>query len=376
MDAPSQLGIRKIHSVEFVVDFFDRSRTFYLEKMGFLETHRSTPSWEEQFKSKAVVFSSHGIRILVTAPLSTHSYTAQYLKLLCPGIRNVTFLVKDLDKTVSYLREHHGTFIHPEVKVESAHSSHRFVTIATSIGFVEFTFLEIEGDAADIPMFEKLECPDTNGASFMAIDHLTINARTLFPIWQFFEHVLDFKKFWNVAFHTPDYSSGKKGTGLSSQVMYDPGSGIKLATNEPLYPHFNESQIQRFVECNHGAGIQHIALSVKDLVGTVRRLRERGVEFLHTPGAYYDLLPQRLAEKNVHAIDENLDDLRREGILVDGENGNYLLQIFLQDASMLYHEENAGPFFYEIIQRKGHPGFGEGNFRALFEAIELQEAAL
>jgi len=154
--------------------------------------------------------------------------------------------------------------------------------------------------------------------------------------------------------------------------MYDPGSGVKFATNEPLYPHFNESQIQTFVEKNHGAGIQHIALSVDNLLETVETLKKRGVAFLETPSSYYDLLPDRLHKQDIGNIKENIADLKQSGILVDGKDGNYLLQIFLKDASVLYHEENAGPFFFEIIQRCGHPGFGEGNFRALFEAIEIQ----
>lgn len=375
MDNPSVLGIQKVYSVEFVVDYFDRSRDFYINRMGFQEAYRSTQAWEERFKTKALYFSANDIKIKVAAPLSHHSYTAQYLKILCPGIRKVTLLVKNLDRTIEYLKNHHATFIHDVLESDSADSRHRFITIATPIGFLEFTFLEIEGDKEDIPMFENIK-PAAGGADiYKHIDHMTINARTIFPIYHFLEHVMDFKKFWSVSFHTPDYHSGKKGTGLSSQVMYDPASQVKFATNEPLYPHFNDSQIQAFVERNHGAGIQHLALSVDHLVDTIETLRSRGVEFLATPDEYYDLLPERLAKQNVTSLKEDINDLKKQGILVDGEDGKYLLQIFLKDASVLYHEENAGPFFYEIIQRRGHPGFGEGNFRALFEAIELQESS-
>ena len=254
-------------------------------------------------------------------------------------------------------------------------SRHRFITIATPIGFLEFTFLEIEGHGDEIPMFEKIPSSPSKEKNFFShIDHMTINARTIYPIYNFFETVMDFRKFWGVAFHTPDYKSGKKGTGLSSQVMYDPGSKVKFASNEPLYPHFYDSQIQTFVEKNHGAGIQHIALAVNNLLDTVEKLKAQGIEFLPTPDTYYDMLPERLAKQNINHIHENLADLKKQGILVDGKDGDYLLQIFLKDASMLYQEEKAGPFFYEIIQRRGHQGFGEGNFRALFEAIEWQES--
>ena len=375
MDNPSVLGIQKVYSVEFVVDNFDRSRNFYIDNMGFQETHCSTPAWEDRFKAKALYFSANDIKIMVAAPLSHHSYTAQYLKILCPGIRTVTFLVKDLDRTIEYLKDHSATFIHDVLEIESALSRHRFITIATPIGFLEFTFLEIEGDEDEIPMFDHFSSDKAQEVIYQNIDHMTVNARTIFPICHFLEYVMGFKKFWSVSFHTPDYRSGKKGTGLSSQVMYDPGSMVKFATNEPLYPHFNDSQIQTFVEKNHGAGIQHLALSVERLLDTIETLRSRGVEFLATPDEYYDLLPERLAKQNVSNLKESINDLKKQGILVDGKDDKYLLQIFLKDASVLYHEENAGPFFYEIIQRCGHPGFGEGNFRALFEAIELQESS-
>jgi len=373
MESPSALGIKKVYAIEFVVDYFDRSRDFYLNKMGFAETHQSTRDWESKFKSKAIYFSANDIKIMVSSPLTTHSYTAQYLKTLCPGICKVVLQVENLDQTIDYLQHHHATFVHREKEIPSQNSRHRFITIASPIGFVEFTFLEIEGEDDDIPMFETISCPSNEHSPFTSIDHITINARTIYPICNFFEQVMDLKKFWTVSFHTPDYKSGKKGTGLSSQVMYDPGSNIKFASNEPLYPHFNDSQIQTFVYKNHGAGIQHLALTVDDLVDTVKTFRSRGIEFLTTPDTYYHLLPGRMAQQNVGHLKEELADLQKQGILVDGKDGNYLLQIFLKDASLLYQDESAGPFFYEFIQRRGHEGFGEGNFRALFEAIELQE---
>ena len=103
MESPSALGVKKVYSIEFVVDFFDRSRDFYVNKMGFAEIHLSTRDWEDKFKSKAVYFSANDIKIMVSSPLSTHSYTAQYLKLLCPGIHKITLHVKNLDQTIGYL---------------------------------------------------------------------------------------------------------------------------------------------------------------------------------------------------------------------------------------------------------------------------------
>ncbi|QPJ61614.1 MAG: 4-hydroxyphenylpyruvate dioxygenase [Candidatus Nitronauta litoralis] len=373
METESSPGIVKVHSIEFVVEYIDRSREFYVNKLGFHESHRSTPEWEHEFNSKGIIFSSNDIKVLVSAPLSSHSYSADFLKLLSPGIRKVNLQVESLQRALDFLGAHDATFIHDPKEIHSANCCHRMTSIATPIGFLEIGFIEIDGDENEIPMFQSCRIEKGLSAPFQRIDHMTINTRTIFPICSFFEHVLNLKEFWRVAFHTPDSSSGEHGTGLSSRVMWDPVSKLKFAVNEPLHPHFNDSQIQTFIEKNHGSGIQHVALSVPDLIDSVHSLRLQGIEFLETPDAYYDLLPERMRKNQISSIRENLEDLRKERILLDGQNENYLLQIFLKEASQLYHEDDAGPFFYEIIQREGHDGFGEGNFRALFEAIEFQE---
>ena len=159
--------------------------------------------------------------------------------------------------------------------------------------------------------------------------------------------------------------------------MWDPRSSVKFANNEPYRPNFKASQINTFHEEHRGDGIQHLALEVSDILRTVRGLRGRGVEFMRTPGTYYDALPRRLEELGIGALDEDLKELRDLEILVDGHGkGSYMLQIFLKDSAGLYQDSGAGPFFYELIQRKGDQGFGAGNFRALFESIEREQEAL
>ena len=119
--------------------------------------------------------------------------------------------------------------------------------------------------------------------------------------------------------------------------------------------------------------MQHLALEVKDQLHAVREMKKRGVEFMPTPGSYYELLPQRLEKLGI-TLHEKLEDLRELEILVDGEKKDqYMLQIFLKDAAGLYKDTGAGPFFYEVIQRQGGKGFGAGNFRALFESIEREQ---
>jgi 4-hydroxyphenylpyruvate dioxygenase len=153
--------------------------------------------------------------------------------------------------------------------------------------------------------------------------------------------------------------------------MWDPRSGIKFANNEPQRPGFKTSQINIFHEDHRGDGVQHVALGVADILEAVRGMRQRGVEFMPTPKPYYSALPDRLRALGVGAVAESLTDIEDLEILVDGDGpGRYLLQIFLKDSAVTHRHPDAGPFFYEIIQRRGDQGFGAGNFRALFESIE------
>jgi 4-hydroxyphenylpyruvate dioxygenase len=186
---------------------------------------------------------------------------------------------------------------------------------------------------------------------------------------------------WEIEFHTEDVAREEArdfGTGLRSVVMWDPRSGLKFPINEPLAPFFKDGQINRFIEDNAGAGVQHVALEVDDIVHSVQHLRHRGVRFLKTPKVYYEMAAPRLREQGVEpsALAHSLELLEPLGILIDGSPvNNYLIQIFLEDAMTLYDEPSAGPFFYELIQRCGDQGFGGGNFRALFEAIERAQIA-
>lgn len=252
-----------------------------------------------------------------------------------------------------------------------------FFSITTPFGDTTFRFVERQGYPRLYPGFVPHETPrgGTNAFGFSHFDHLTSNFRTLRPMQLWMEEVMGFEKFWQVQFHTDDVAGPtERGSGLRSVVLWDPHSGVKLANNEPLRPHFRASQIHLFVEDHRGEGVQHAALAVRDIIPAVRGMRERGARFMPTPGTYYDLLPARLELVGVGRIDEDLEVLRSLEILVDGAKPrSYLLQIFLREFAGLFGDPEAGPFFFEIIQRKGDRGFGEGNFRALFESIERQQ---
>jgi len=147
-----------------------------------------------------------------------------------------------------------------------------------------------------------------------------------------------------------------------SKVMQDGSGRIKFPINEPASGR-RKSQIQEYLDYNHGPGVQHIAFATRDIVETVSELRRRGVEFLRVPSTYYEDLEERVGR-----IDEPIDQLASLGILADSDDEGYLLQIFTQPV------QDRPTLFFEVIERHGSRGFGEGNFKSLFEAIEREQA--
>ena len=196
---------------------------------------------------------------------------------------------------------------------------------------------------------------DHDGVGFEAVDHLTHNVhRGRMDSWAaFYERLFNFReiKYFDI--------EGKL-TGLKSRAMTSPCGQIRIPINESSD---DKSQIAEYLEAYNGEGIQHIALSTADIYRTVEAMRARGTVFMATPDTYYDGIEARLPGHG-----EPVDDLKRLQILIDGaptEDGGRLLQIFTENA--------IGPIFFEVIQRKGDEGFGEGNFQALFESIELDQ---
>jgi 4-hydroxyphenylpyruvate dioxygenase len=197
--------------------------------------------------------------------------------------------------------------------------------------------------------------PNPKGHGLLSVDHLTHNVhRGRMKEWaDFYERLFNFRevRFFDI--------EGKL-TGLKSKAMTSPDGKIRIPINESSD---DKSQIAEYLDAYHGEGIQHIALSTSDIYSTVEGLRAAGVQFLDTPDTYYEAVDAR-----VPGHGEDLARLRRNRILIDGaptEDGGRLLQIFTNTV--------IGPIFFEIIQRKGDEGFGEGNFRALFESIELDQ---
>ena len=209
------------------------------------------------------------------------------------------------------------------------------------------------------PGYERRGTGDGEGM-LLAIDHIVGNVELgKMEEWvRFYEDVFGMTEM----IHFSDEEISTEYSALMSKVVTGGNGRVKFPINEPAEGK-RKSQIDEYLEFYEGPGAQHIALATRDIVGTVAALKERGVEFLVTPESYYDEVPARVGE-----IEESLEDLRRLGILVDRDDEGYLLQIFTKPLG------DRPTIFFEIIERHGARGFGEGNFKALFEAIEREQA--
>jgi 4-hydroxyphenylpyruvate dioxygenase len=196
------------------------------------------------------------------------------------------------------------------------------------------------------------------------IDHIVGNQPDLEMVsaCDWYEKVLDFHRFWSV----DDTQLHSEYSALRSIVMTDYDERIKMPINEPA-PGKRKSQIQEYVDYHGGAGVQHIALNCNNIMEALPVLRARGLEFLSVPDAYYDDVKRRLSKCPVK-VSEDIDELKKLSILIDFDDKGYLLQIFTKP------QEDRPTLFYEIIQRHNHTGFGAGNFKALFESIESEQA--
>ena len=209
------------------------------------------------------------------------------------------------------------------------------------------------------PGFAPVEGSKSRGVGLLAIDHVVGNVELgRMNYWvQWFADTMGFSQLM----HFDDKQISTEYSALMSKVMQDGTGKVKFPINEPAQGR-RKSQIEEYLEYNHGPGVQHVACTTRDIIHTVRSLRDNGIEFLRVPSTYYADL-----ERRVGKIDEPVDELAELGILVDRDDDGYLLQIFTKPV------EDRPTVFYEVIERHGARGFGEGNFKSLFEAIEREQ---
>ncbi len=375
--SPKNLGLTGYDSAHFYVHDLDRMRRFYVDQMDFAIVGRSSPETERDTGVRTEVYRAGHITFACSQSIRKGSKVDHYLQRHPEGAKRLVMKVKDMDFAAEKLAERKACFVDDVREVSTSEGSFKELTITSPLGDVDFTFVEKGANVTSwTPEVDKVDEGGDNCYGLAAMDHVTSNTRAMMVPVLFYEHVLGFNHYWDIEFHTQDSKpDDETGSGLRSIVMADPDSLIKFATNEPKKPHFDHSQIQVFMDDNHGAGIQHIALATKDIVGTVSGLRDQDVRFLDAPDTYYGELPNRMQQMGVSELKEDLSVLQDNRILVDGADERYLLQIFMKENAQLFDDKVAGPFFHEIIQRRGNQGFGEGNFRALFESIEKDQTS-
>ena len=332
------LGIKRVESVDFVVHDLERSRRFYQDKMDFRLVAQSNEGYTAETGEESLVFDAGRARVQLTMPTEGDqgSHAARFLRAHPDGIRHVNFLVEDVEHAFKVLDTERNANIIDEIVTAG---DRRNFTIASPLGDVEYGFVEKKDESTFDGRLTAVaydpEAP-TNQHGFTHMDHITSNTRDLHSLVNFYRDVLGWEHFWDIRFHTQDANPDAVGSGLNSIVMRDPKSNVKFATNEPLSPNFYGSQIQKYVEDNHGPGVQHVALSTGKIMDVLPDMHQSGLKFLDTPDAYYEMLPERMAERAVENLAEDMEDLRRNKVLVDGRDNRYLLQIFMQEASLLY----------------------------------------
>ncbi len=375
------LPITGYHSYEHYVADLARAEEFYIKRLGFKRIGKSTSeATAKDGMERLVMAGGKNVHVIVSKPVQDWSVAALYLKAHPEGIGFLNFRVSNLDKAVSFLKPRKATFLYEPQQTQDKNGTMAQVAIATALDDVGYRFIDDSQYQGFGPAFQMEQAPGSYESpyGFEDVDHFTSNVRTLQPLTSFYENVMGFEKFWEIEFHTNDVNPNLPvGSGLYSEVHWHPASGCKFANNEPIAPYFRNSQIDIYCRDNRGSGVQHIALRCSNIMKTMELVHKAGAKFLEAPDSYYEAVPKRLEKSGFRGkIKEDMAELSKLDILIDGSEKGYLLQIFAHEMARQCKDLSAGPLFYEIIQRCGDEGFGGGNFRALFETIEIDQIAL
>jgi 4-hydroxyphenylpyruvate dioxygenase len=353
------LALHGIDHVEFWVGNALQAAYFYRALFGFDIVAYRGP--ETGLRDRAsYVLRQGAITFVFTAGLDPDGAVARHVALHGDGVRDIALKVDDAGAAYreALLRGAHG--VHAPERTTDAHGSAGRAAIA-AYGDTIHSFVARDGyDGPFLPGYEAYVGPAAASVGLAAIDHIVGNVEQGgMDAWAgYYRDVLGFEQL----VHFSDAQISTEYTALMSKVMQDGTTRVKFPINEPA-PGRKKSQIQEYLESYRGPGVQHLALLTGDILRTVGELQSRGVRFLRVPNTYYAELGDRIG-----LIREDLAAIRELGILVDRDEHGYLLQTFTAPL------EDRPTVFIEIIQRRGARGFGVGNFKALFEAIELEQA--
>jgi 4-hydroxyphenylpyruvate dioxygenase len=334
---------------------------FYEHAFGFTPTAYAGPETGVRDRASYVV-EQGDVRLVLTSGLRADSDICRFATGHGDGVKDVALRVPDATHAYREAVQRGARSVVEPHRVEDEYGRVELASIATYGENVHTFVNRSEYEGAYLPGYVSTSTngPTRAGVGLLALDHVVGNVELgRMDYWvEFYKRVLGFTElihFSDEAIHT-EYSA------LMSKVMTGGEGKIKFPINEPAEGK-RKSQIEEYLDYHGGPGVQHVALVTGDIVDTVTALTERGVRFLDTPDTYYDDLALR-----VGAIAEDYDDLRRLRILADRDEEGYLLQIFTKTA------QDRPTLFFEMIERHGARGFGEGNFKALFESIEREQA--
>ena len=302
------------------------------------------------------------IRFVLTTPLLPDHPIAEHVKLHGDGVRDIALTVDDAELAYREATRRGGRGVTEPTVLKDEQGEVRVSAIAT-YGDTIHTFVERKNyRGVFMPGYAPLESPDivSRPAGLSHIDHVVGNVGWgEMNSWvRFYEQVLGFRVYQ----HFDDTDISTEYSALMSKVMANRNERIKFPINEPARGR-GRSQIEEYLDYYRGPGVQHIALATGNIIDAVTKMHAQGVEFLRVPQTYYEDLAQRIG-----TIGEPLKRLAELGVLVDRDDEGYMLQIFTRPV------EDRPTLFFEVIQRKGSRSFGKGNFKALFEAIEREQA--
>jgi 4-hydroxyphenylpyruvate dioxygenase len=353
--------IKGTDHIEFYVGNAKQAALYYQHCFGFKLIAYRGP--ETGCRDKvSYVLQQDKIRFVLTSSITGDDEIAAHVAKHGDGVKVLALWVDDAKDSFYKAIDKGAEIAFEPIVIEDEHGKITMAAIKT-YGETIHTLVERNNyNGAFMPGFIKKEngINDNCGVGLKYVDHCVGNVELgdMNKWVKFYQEVLGFKLL--ITFDDKDIST--KYTALMSKVVSNGNGYIKFPINEPAQG-IKKSQIEEYLDFYKGAGVQHIAVATHNIIETVSILRNKGVEFLYVPENYYDDLIDRVGK-----IDESIDELKKLNILVDRDEEGYLLQIFTKPV------QDRPTVFYEIIQRKGAVSFGKGNFKALFEAIEREQA--
>ena len=358
---PDRFPIRRIDHLELHVGNARQAAAFYRHAFGFrVAAYRGLETGCREATS--YVLECRAIRFVLTSGLASDHPAARFAHAHGDGVAVLALEVPDAGHAFAEARRRGAAVAAEPVEERDEHGVFRSAAIR-AYGDTVIRFVERRGyDGAFAPGFEPRGGPEPAGGDvgLAAVDHVVANVELgEMDRWvKFFAETMGFTEL----LHFDDEAISTEYSALMSKVMQDGAGRIKLPINEPAAGR-RKSQVAEYLDYFGGPGVQHVALATRDIVETVSRMRARGLAFLSVPDAYYDDLAAR-----VPAVAPYVGELARLGILADRDDDGYLLQVFTEPV------QDRPTLFFEVIERRGSNGFGQGNFKSLFEAMEREQA--